>query len=141
MLFSPYLISFLFSSVVLNMFQKRLQLISLIFQLIVFNGKKDLFNLSGKNVILAQGYTNPVIDSNNPDPSAIALPDGGYLAVATSNHASVSSGEDAFPIYYSDDLVDWELKGHVFPSGLWPGYCDRNMWAPEIHHVNGRLIF
>ena len=123
------------------MFQKRLQLISLIFQLIVFNGKKDLFNLSGKNVILAQGYTNPVIDSNNPDPSAIALPDGGYLAVATSNHASVSSGEDAFPIYYSDDLVDWELKGHVFPSGLWPGYCDRNMWAPEIHHVNGRLIF
>ena len=141
MLFSPNLISFLFSSVVLNMFQKRLQLISLIFQLIVFNGKKDLFNLSGKNVILAQGYTNPVIDSNNPDPSAIALPDGGYLAVATSNHASVSSGEDAFPIYYSDDLVDWELKGHVFPSGLWPGYCDRNMWAPEIHHVNGRLIF
>ena len=93
------------------------------------------------HVILAQGYTNPVIDSNNPDPSAIALPDGGYLAVATSNHASVSSGEDAFPIYYSDNLVDWELKGHVFPSGLWPGYCDRNMWAPEIHHVNGRLIF
>ena len=92
------------------------------------------------HVILAQGYTNPVIDSNNPDPSAIALPDGGYLAVATSNHASVSSGEDAFPIYYSDNLVDWELKGYVFPSGLWPGYCDRNMWAPEIHHVNGRLI-
>ena len=81
-----------------------------------------------------------MIDSNNPDPSAIALPDGGYLAVATSNHANEPDNQDAFPIYYSDDLVTWELRGHVFPAGTWPVYCDRNMWAPEIHYVNDRYI-
>ena len=84
------------------------------------------------------GYTNPVIDSNNPDPAALALPGGGYLAVATSNYATNSAAEDAFPIYHSANLVDWELRGHVFPAGAWPAYCDRNMWAPEIHRVNGR---
>ena len=91
-------------------------------------------------LLLVQGYINPVIDSNNPDPSAIALPEGGYLAVATSNQASDSSVEAAFPIYYSENLVDWQVRGNVFPPGLWPQYCDRNMWAPEIHHVNGRFI-
>ena len=85
-------------------------------------------------------YINPVIDSNNPDPSAIALPGGGYLAVATSNLATDGATEPAFPIYFSPDLVAWELQGHVFPAGGWPGWCDRNMWAPEIHHVNGRFL-
>ena len=79
-----------------------------------------------------------MIDSNNPDPAVLALPGGGYLAVATSNYATNSAAEDAFPIYHSANLVDWELRGHVFPAGAWPAYCDRNMWAPEIHRVNGR---
>ena len=51
-----------------------------------------------------------MIDSNNPDPSAIALPTGGYLAVATSNLATDGATEPAFPIYFSPDLVDWELQ-------------------------------
>lgn len=85
-------------------------------------------------------YVNPVIDSNNPDPSAIALPEGGYLAVSTSNHVTNTGSADAFPIYYSDDLVTWELRGHVFPAGTWPVWCNKNMWAPEIHLVNGRFL-
>ena len=90
---------------------------------------------------LVSCYINPVIDSNNPDPSAIALPDGsGYLAVATSNHANDAASQDAFPIYYSRDMVDWELRGHVFPAGGWPVWCSNNMWAPEIHWVNGRFL-
>ena len=52
-----------------------------------------------------------MIDSNNPDPAVLSLPDGGYLAVATSNHATDSATQDAFPIYFSDDLVHWELQG------------------------------
>ena len=92
-----------------------------------------------KNIMYsAKCYINPVIDSNNPDPSVIALTEGGYLAVATSDHVTNPATEDAFPIYYSDNLVDWELTGHVFPAGGWPQFCDRNMWAPEIHNVNGR---
>ena len=81
-----------------------------------------------------------MIDSNNPDPAAIALPTGGYLAVATSNYATDKYTESAFPIYFSQDLVDWELQGYVFPPGGWPVWCEHNMWAPEIHHVNGRFL-
>ena len=93
---------------------------------------------------MADLYTNPVIDSNNPDPAVLSLPDGGYLAVATSNHATDSATQDAFPIYFSLDLVHWELQGwrrilslfsvcnsrfaaHVFPAGSWPAWADRNM--------------
>ena len=89
-------------------------------------------------LISASCYINPVIDSNNPDPSAISLPGGGFLAVATSNHVTDGAVEDAFPIYYSDNLVDWELRGHVFEAGNWPVWCSNNMWAPEIHFVNGK---
>ena len=56
-------------------------------------------------------YTNPIIDSNNPDPAVLALPTGGYIAVATSNHATDPSSEDVFPIYTSEDLINWELEG------------------------------
>ena len=82
-------------------------------------------------------YTNPVIDSDNPDPSAIALPTGGYIVVAT--HGTWSS-DDAFSIHYSPDLVSWELQGYIFPGGSWPSWCDHNMWAPEIRYVSGRYL-
>ena len=78
-------------------------------------------------------YTNPVVDANFPDPGVLALPGKGYAVV-------VSSGEepDAFPLAYSLDLVQWEHMGHVFPAGSWPVWAATNMWAPEIHLVNGR---
>ena len=56
-----------------------------------------------------------MIDSNNPDPSAIALPTGGYLAVATSNLATDGATEPAFPIYFSPDLVAWQLQAEWRP--------------------------
>ena len=42
----------------------------------------------------------------------LALPTGGYIAVATSDHATDPSTEDAFPIYQSEDLVNWQLQGN-----------------------------
>ena len=72
-----------------------------------------------------------MIDSNNPDPSVIALPSGGYLAVATSNYATDKYTEPAFPIYFSDNLVDWELqvvthsgspREEEHPVGIWEGH-------------------
>ena len=45
-------------------------------------------------------YTNPIIDSNIPDPGILALPDGsGYVLVSTSNYAE--SGNGIFFIYAS----------------------------------------
>ena len=38
-------------------------------------------------------YTNPIIESNSPDPGVLALPDGsGYVLVSTSNYAESGNG-------------------------------------------------
>ena len=78
-------------------------------------------------------YTNPVIDFNYPDPGVLKLPDKGYAVVVSSGDAT-----DAFPLSFSEDLIHWTPQGHVFPEGSWPIWAQSNMWAPEIHLVNGR---
>ena len=80
------------------------------------------------------GYTNPVIDSDNPDPGVLYIPEADlYLAVTTHGEEGAS-----FPLLTSADLVTWEHQGWVFPAGSRPEYCASSMWAPEIHNVNGR---
>ena len=88
---------------------------------------------------LLQGeYINPVLRNNHPDPGVLALPSGGgYVAVTTSNYALRIKGHSAFPLSYSPDLVTWERRGWVFPRGSWPSWAYVDMWAPEIHLVNG----
>ena len=55
-----------------------------------------------------QQYTNPVEHSNRPDPGVIALPgNSGFVVVSTSNYANDNDGP-AFPIMFSEDLVNWE---------------------------------
>ena len=78
-----------------------------------------------------------MIGSDNPDPAVLALPTGGYIVVTT--HGTWAS-DDAFKIYFSSDLVSWDHQGYIFPAGSWPAWCDHNMWAPEIHFVNGRYL-
>lgn len=88
-----------------------------------------------------QFYSNPVIKKNAPDPSVTRLADGsGWLAVVTSDHSSRVADPNAFPIYYSADLVNWKLRSWVFNIQSWPVWAKDNMWAPELHYVNGRYI-
>ena len=88
-----------------------------------------------------QYYTNPVISTNAPDPSVTRLADGsGWVAVVTSDHSSRLANPNAFPIYFSSDLVTWTLRSWVFTSQTWPAWARDNMWAPELHNVNGRYI-
>ena len=75
-----------------------------------------------------------VINSDFPDPGVLRLPDGsGYLGVVSSG-----SAPDAFPLIWSLDLVSWSPRGHVFPNHSWPDWVQSELWAPEIHFVNGR---
>ena len=87
-------------------------------------------------------YTNPVIRQNAPDPGVTRLADGsGWVAVVTSDHSSrLAPDPRAFPLYFSRDLVTWQHRGHVFTRDTWPRWARDNMWAPELHHVNGRYI-
>ena len=34
-------------------------------------------------------------------------------------------------------MVTWQRRGWVFPRGSWPSWAYIDMWAPEIHLVNG----
>ena len=68
------------------------------------------------------------------DPAVLKTDDGYYL-VATSNDAP-----DAFPILHSHDLVHWEHRSFVFPSGEEPEWAARgrkvaDFWAPEMARV------
>ena len=82
-------------------------------------------------------YVNPVVWGNHPDPSVMALQGGGYLAVSTSNYAFGFRNDAAFPILYSEDLIHWTFKGYAFPGGTWPSWAYMDMWAPELHFING----
>ena len=75
-----------------------------------------------------------VINSDFPDPGILRLPDGsGYLGVVSSGNVP-----DGFPLIWSPDLVTWSPRGHVFPNHTWPDWAASELWAPEIHFVNGR---
>ena len=52
---------------------------------------------------IGQYYTNPLVDSNHPDPGVLKLLDNsGYVAVSTGVYS-----DGIFPILYSEDMVHW----------------------------------
>ena len=77
---------------------------------------------SGESV---QEVVSPVLPGDRPDPTVIKIGDT-YWASATSNEWS-----PLFPIFKSDDLVNWELVSYVFPEGA-PDWAVNNFWAPEL---------
>ena len=77
-------------------------------------------------------YQNPVRAGDYPDPSVIRVGND-YWATATS-----SEWAPHFPILHSRDLVNWELKGHVFES--MPAWTKANFWAPEIAENKGKFF-
>lgn len=89
-----------------------------------------LFLIIGfSNIGLAQtqSFFNPVLAGDRPDPTVVKV--GKYY------YASATSNEWAplFPIFKSDDLVNWELVNYVFPDGA-PDWAKNNFWAPELSY-------
>eukprot|EP00052_Salpingoeca_macrocollata_P015336 m.122126 g.122126 ORF g.122126 m.122126 type:complete len:693 (-) comp19651_c0_seq1:23-2101(-) len=80
-------------------------------------------------------YTNPVKNGNRPDPGAFRYKDGLFYVATTSGDAP-----DAYPIMVSKDLANWEQKGYVFPSGTWPVWANKDLWAPELHQIDNQTV-
>jgi len=79
-------------------------------------------------------YTNPVVNSNHPDPGVLVLPENqGFIFVSTSDLVRPHSSEPVFPISHSLDMVYWELKGYVFEHTYDIKWAEDDYWAPEIH--------
>nr|WP_262904539.1 family 43 glycosylhydrolase [Hymenobacter lucidus] len=83
--------------------------------------------------VAARHYANIVLPGDFPDPTIAKIGDT-YWASATS-----AEWGPVFPLFKSDNLVDWELVSHVFPGQL-PEWCDANFWAPEIFYEGGKTF-
>lgn len=79
----------------------------------------------------AVDYSNPVLPGDFPDPSVIRVGED-YWATATA-----SEWGPIYPIFHSRDLVNWELKGHIFPEK--PKWSSKNYWAPELTFYKGKF--
>lgn len=72
-----------------------------------------------------------VLPGDHPDPSVVKIGNEYWCAGTTSNWFP------AFPLYHSNDLVNWERAGHVFTK--LPAWADYYLWAPEITYDGGKV--
>jgi beta-xylosidase len=78
------------------------------------------------NAIAQQKITNPVLDSNFPDPTVIQT-NGKYYAYATNSRVN---GRDLdIQVASSTDLQDWTLIGDALPQA--PSWERHDFWAPR----------
>jgi arabinan endo-1,5-alpha-L-arabinosidase len=79
-------------------------------------------------------YSNPVLDSDFPDPAVLKSSDGFHYAYAT------QGGEGAMrniQIARSSDLVTWELVGDALPDKPRWAAKTQDFWAPHVHQAGG----
>lgn len=76
-------------------------------------------------------FTNPVIPEDLADPSVIRVGDVYYACASSYNWGP------EFPLFKSEDLVNWEQFGNIFQTK--PEWTDAGFWAPELFEHNGRF--
>ena len=83
-------------------------------------------------VMLGQSYyMNPVIHGDVADPTIIRVGDTYYAAGTSSEWAP------HYPLFRSDDLVNWEQIGHIFQR--LPEWASSSFWAPELFVYQGKV--
>ena len=88
-----------------------------------------LYPLFGQN---SKEYSNPVINSDVPDPSIIRAKDGMFYVYGTSRLTNIMK---------SNNLVDWTFVGTAFTPETRPGFEKRaGLWAPDINYINGKYV-
>lgn len=84
----------------------------------------------------ANAYKNPLVNADFPDPSVIAVKEGGYFAYAT--HDEFSPSLTNILLRHSWDLIHWsEPKGALKYPPVWAQRCER-FWCPQVVYVNGQ---
>lgn len=72
--------------------------------------------------LMAQQFSNPVLNRDFPDPTVIRA-DGKYYAYATQSGANIQ-------VAVSADLQHWELLGDALPEP--PVWANTHYWAPHV---------
>jgi arabinan endo-1,5-alpha-L-arabinosidase len=80
-------------------------------------------------------FTNPVLDSDFPDPAVLKAPDGFYYAYATQGERDGRMLN--VQVARSSNLVDWQPLGDALP--LKPGWAAKtqDFWAPHVSRHGG----
>jgi len=80
-------------------------------------------------------YTNPVLDTDFPDPTVIRAADGMYYAYATQTERDGRMVN--LQVARSRDLATWETLGDALP--VKPGWASRtqDFWAPHVSEHGG----
>jgi arabinan endo-1,5-alpha-L-arabinosidase len=83
-------------------------------------------------------FTNPVLDSDFPDPAVLRAPDGFYYAYATQGERD--GRKVNIQVARSRDLVRWQWLGDALPAK--PAWASRtwNFWAPHVVRHEGRYF-
>ena len=83
-------------------------------------------------------FTNPVLDSDFPDPMVLRAPDNFYYAYATQTERDGHWVN--IQVARSSDLVHWQMLGDALPAK--PGWASgtQDFWAPHVVHDGARYI-
>lgn len=81
-------------------------------------------------------YTNPVLDTDFPDPTVIRARDGWYYAYAT--QTLTAERRVNIQVARSKDLVRWKLLRDVLPEKPVWASTTQDFWAPHVSQSGGR---
>lgn len=76
------------------------------------------------------GFMNPVIQEDLADPTVMRVGDTYYACGSSYNWTPM------YPLYKSNDLVNWEQIGNIFDQK--PEWISSGFWAPELFAHNGK---
>ncbi len=80
-------------------------------------------------------FSNPLVNSDFPDPSVLHVPGKGYYAYAT--HDAFSPTINNILVRFSLDMVNWtDAEGALLAPPDWAKFCDK-FWCPQVVFVNG----
>ncbi len=86
---------------------------------------------SDKKSIEPVKYSNPLPVAFG-DPFILSASDGKYYMYGT------GGVEKGFGAYSSDNLVDWQFEGQVYPGDTPGSWTLKNYWAPEVYEIDGK---
>jgi beta-xylosidase len=79
-------------------------------------------------------FTNPVINTNFPDPFILKVDDTYYAYSTNSNSRNV-------PVATSTDLVNWDIGRDVMPAlARWVNLSGPDVWAPEVIQIEDQFM-
>ncbi|MEP7316146.1 MAG: family 43 glycosylhydrolase [Sphingomicrobium sp.] len=88
--------------------------------------------------LVSATHSNPVLDSDFPDPAVIRAPDGLYYAYATQTERDGKMVK--IQIARSPDLVRWQHLGDALPAKpVWASKT-QDFWAPHVARDGARYI-